>query len=73
MLLPTPTLHTARLVLRPFTVADTDAIFALQSNARVLRYWGASPWTTRAQAKRAFAGQLDRFLARHGKPPGVGA
>ncbi|MEQ5838679.1 GNAT family N-acetyltransferase [Paraburkholderia acidicola] len=52
MSLPTPTLHTARLLLRPFTEADTDAIFALQSNAHVLRYWDSPPWKTRAQAER---------------------
>lgn len=50
--LPTPTLHTARLRLRPFTAADTDAIFALQSNPRVLRYWDAPPWRERIQAER---------------------
>jgi [ribosomal protein S5]-alanine N-acetyltransferase len=38
MRLPTPTLHTARLGLRPFTDADADALFALHSNAHVLRY-----------------------------------
>lgn len=55
MSLPTPTLHTARLRLRPFTEADTDALFALHSNARVLRYWDAPPWTTRAQAEQFIA------------------
>lgn len=50
--LPTPTLRTARLRLRPFTADDTDAIFALQSNPRVLRYWDAPPWRERAQAER---------------------
>ena len=52
MTLPTPTLTTHRLRLRPFAAADTDAIFALQSNARVLRYWDAPPWKERAQAER---------------------
>jgi [ribosomal protein S5]-alanine N-acetyltransferase len=52
MSLPTPTLRTARLLLRPFTAADTDAIFALQSNPRVLRYWDAPPWRERTQAER---------------------
>jgi RimJ/RimL family protein N-acetyltransferase len=52
MSLPTPTLHTARLLLRPFTEADTDAIFALLSNPRVLRYWDTPPWSERAQAER---------------------
>jgi RimJ/RimL family protein N-acetyltransferase len=56
MFLLTPTLHTARLLLRPFTEADTDAIFALQSNPRVLRYWDAPPWSERAQAERFIAG-----------------
>ena len=52
MSLPTPTLHTARLVLRPFSKADTDAIFALHSNPHVLRYWDAPPWKEHAQAER---------------------
>jgi ribosomal-protein-alanine N-acetyltransferase len=38
MSMPTPTLHTARLRLRPFTSPDADALFALHSNAYVLRY-----------------------------------
>lgn len=53
--LSTPTLHTARLRLRPFTEADTDAIYALMSNAYVLRYWDAPPWSERSRA--------DRFIA----------
>jgi RimJ/RimL family protein N-acetyltransferase len=56
MSLPTPTLQTDRLRLRPFTNADGDAIFALQSNSRVLRYWDSPPWTERDRA--------ERFLAR---------
>ena len=44
MSIPTPTLHTARLRLRPFTSADADALYALHSNAYVLRYWDAPPW-----------------------------
>jgi [ribosomal protein S5]-alanine N-acetyltransferase len=55
MSLPTPTLHTDRLRLRPFDDADADALFALQSNAHVLRFWDSPPWTDRARA--------DRFLA----------
>jgi len=56
MPLTTPNIQTSRLLLRPFTEADKDAIFALQSNAKVLRYWDAPPWTEAAQA--------DRFLAK---------
>ncbi len=52
MPLPTPTLCTTRLTLRPFTDTDTDTIFALQSSSRVLRYWDAPPWKERAQAER---------------------
>lgn len=55
MPLPTPTLRTARLLLRPFTHADTDAIFALQSNPRVLRYWDSPIWKERARAERFIA------------------
>jgi [ribosomal protein S5]-alanine N-acetyltransferase len=65
--LPTPTLHTARLRLRPFTDADAGALFALQSNADVLRYWDSPPWTDRARA--------DRFIAvcREMEQEGTGA
>jgi ribosomal-protein-alanine N-acetyltransferase len=52
MSLPTPTLRTARLRLRPFTDADAEVLFALQSSARVLRYWDAPPWRERARAGR---------------------
>jgi RimJ/RimL family protein N-acetyltransferase len=38
MSLPTPTLHTARLRLRPFGDADADDLFALHSSASVMRY-----------------------------------
>ena len=55
MSLPTPTLHTARLRLRPFTDADADALFALHSSAHVLRYWDAPPWSERARAERFIA------------------
>ena len=56
MLLPTPTLITARLRLRPFADGDGDELFALQSDADVLRYWDSPPWTERARA--------DRFIVR---------
>jgi RimJ/RimL family protein N-acetyltransferase len=52
MSLATPTLHTARLRLRPFDDADADDLFALHSNARVLRYWDAPPWRERERAER---------------------
>jgi RimJ/RimL family protein N-acetyltransferase len=56
MSLPTPTLHTARLRLRPFDDSDADALFALQSNASVLRYWDAPPWSERERER------AERFL-----------
>ena len=53
--LPTPALHTARLRLRPFQDTDREALFALQSNAHVLRYWDSPPWTDPARAARFLA------------------
>ena len=47
MALPAPTLRTARLLLRPFTDDDADALYALHSNASVLRYWDSPPWSER--------------------------
>jgi ribosomal-protein-alanine N-acetyltransferase len=56
MSIATPTLQTPRLRLRPFTGADADALYALQSNAHVLRYWDSPPWTERSRAERFIAG-----------------
>ncbi|WP_418063868.1 GNAT family N-acetyltransferase [Pimelobacter simplex] len=51
----TPTLETERLRLRPFTEADADDLFALQSDAYVLRYWDHPPWTDRSAATQFLA------------------
>ncbi|PRY32121.1 GNAT family N-acetyltransferase [Pseudosporangium ferrugineum] len=52
MSLPTPTLHSDRLRLRPFDDADADDLFAMHSNASVLRYWDTPPWSERGRAQR---------------------
>ena len=53
--LPTPTLRTARLCLRPFAGEDADALFELHTSANVLRYWDAPPWSERERAERFIA------------------
>ena len=53
--LPTPTLHSARLRLRPFLGADADSLFALHSSAQMLRYWDSPPGSERARAERFIA------------------
>lgn len=53
--LPAPTLRTARLRLRPFTDDDAEALWALHTDAHVLRYWDSPPWRDAARA--------DGFLA----------
>jgi RimJ/RimL family protein N-acetyltransferase len=50
MSLVTPTLQTERLRLRPIGDADADDLFDLHSNAYVLRYWDAPPWSDRGRA-----------------------
>ena len=62
--LPTPTLRTDRLRLRPVASADVDALFALHSSAHVLRYWDAPPWRDRARAERFVA--VSRQMAEEG-------
>src|SRR5690242_15051553 len=64
MSLSTPTLQTERLRLRPFGDVDADALFALQSNAHVLRYWDSPPWTDPARAGRFI--QKSRQMAEDG-------
>jgi [ribosomal protein S5]-alanine N-acetyltransferase len=52
MSLSAPTLHTARLRLRPFNDSDANDLFALHSNAHVLRFWDAPPWSERLRAEQ---------------------
>ena len=62
--LPTPTLVTARLRLRPFEEADAAPLFALHSDAHVLRYWDSPPWESPERAQRFLA--TCRALAEEG-------
>ncbi|MBA8802165.1 RimJ/RimL family protein N-acetyltransferase [Nocardioides ginsengisegetis] len=55
MALPTPTLQTDRLRLRPFEDGDAGDLWALHSDAHVLRYWDSPPWTEPARAERFLA------------------
>lgn len=55
MPLPPPTLYTDRLRLRPFSESDADDLFALHSNADVLRYWDSPPWDEPERAERFIA------------------
>ncbi len=64
MSLPTPTLVTERLRLRPFEDRDADDLYALHSNARVLRFWDSPPWTDPARSERFFA--ASRQMAEEG-------
>src|ERR1700692_2417218 len=50
MSLSTPTLQTARLRLRRFNDSDANALFALHTNADVLRSRSAPPWSERVRA-----------------------
>jgi ribosomal-protein-alanine N-acetyltransferase len=62
--LPTPTLRTDRLRLRPVTAADADDLFMLHSDGHVLRYWDGPPWSDRARADRFVA--ASRQMAEEG-------
>lgn len=55
MPLSTPVLESTCLLLRPFADSDEPAIFKLQSNPRVLRYWDSPPWTERERASAFIA------------------
>ena len=54
-----PILETPRLRLRPYRAEDVEAMFALYSDPRVMRYWSFPPWTEVAQART----YLERALA----------
>jgi RimJ/RimL family protein N-acetyltransferase len=52
---PLPTLESPRLRLRRYRDDDVDALYALQSDLRVMRYWSYPAWTERRQAEDRLA------------------
>ncbi len=47
---PIPSLSGTRIRLRALADRDVDALFALHSDRRLMRYWSFAPWTERQQA-----------------------
>ena len=48
-------LTTARLKLRPLVESDAGPLFAIFSDARVMRYWSSAPWTAIERAHEMIA------------------
>ena len=59
LLFPGLPLHSARLVLSPIRRDDAAALFAIQSDPDVMRFWNHPAWTRQAEARA----QIDDDLA----------
>lgn len=59
LLFPGLPLHSARLVLNPIRRDDAAALFSLQSDPAVMRWWNHPAWTRPAEARA----QIDDDLA----------
>lgn len=58
-------LRTDRLVLRPLRETDADALFAIFSDAKVMRYWSAPPWINHEPAWSMIASDLAQTTTDH--------
>lgn len=61
LLFPGLPLHSTRLVLSPIRRDDAAALFTLQSNPAVMRWWNHPAWTRPGEARE----QIDDDLAAH--------
>jgi ribosomal-protein-alanine N-acetyltransferase len=61
-----PVLETKRFLLRAVAPDDTDAIFRMMSDPRVVRYFGTLPMTAPEQAERRVQGITAAFEQRAG-------
>jgi RimJ/RimL family protein N-acetyltransferase len=59
-----PALETARLLLRPFSEADVEPLFALMQDPDVVRYVGDRRIPTRQEAWRSVAGWIGHWALR---------
>ncbi|UDM05753.1 GNAT family N-acetyltransferase [Halomonas sp. NyZ770] len=41
-----PVLETARLILKPLAIDDSDSLLEIFSDHEVMRYWNTAPWAT---------------------------
>jgi RimJ/RimL family protein N-acetyltransferase len=60
------TLETARLLLRPFTLDDTEAFYKLLSDPQILRFTGETPVTNVDAAREILLARPLRDYAVHG-------
>jgi ribosomal-protein-alanine N-acetyltransferase len=60
-----PELQASRLRLRPLHADDTDALYAVFSDPRAMRYWSSPPMTEPAQAA-SYIEQIQRWFAGRG-------
>jgi [ribosomal protein S5]-alanine N-acetyltransferase len=58
-------LRTDRLVLRPLRETDAEALFAIFSDARVMRYWSTPAWTSHDPARDMIAADLAQTTRDH--------
>lgn len=49
------TLRTERLLLRPLAPPDVQALFAVFSDPKVMRYWSSAPWASMEKALELIA------------------
>ncbi|MET0982139.1 MAG: GNAT family N-acetyltransferase [Telluria sp.] len=66
-----PVLHTARLTLRPLADGDGPALFAIFSDAEVVRYWSRSAWTGMEQAGEMLAAAAEGYADGSGLRYGI--
>ena len=56
-------LTTERLTLRPLVASDAAALFAIFSDARVMRYWSSAPWSSIDKAHEMIAKDATALVA----------
>jgi ribosomal-protein-alanine N-acetyltransferase len=59
-----PSLRTERLLLRPARADDLDALHAIFTDPRAMRYWDRPPYDDIAQTERFLAGFMERHDGR---------
>lgn len=58
--------QTERLIIRPFTAQDIDALYLMNSNPAMLKYIPTAPLTDREQAVEVYHNVIQADYQRHG-------
>lgn len=66
-----PVIETERLILRPLTIEDAEALLAIFSDPEVMKYWNTAPWSSIEDALKFIKESNEAMLCQESLTLGI--